>query len=289
MRPFLLLCVVWCCGVLAGCDDKSVENPPPPPPPPDGPIIYVPDEAATFRVALELAEDGDTILFADGIYSGDGNRDVVIPDLELVIMSVSGPAATVFDCEGDLSEYHFALSFDNVKSSVVVDGFTFRGTYDSHGAVRCRSASPIFVNCVFADNHATISGGALRCKSGSPVIRNCTFTRNGSMAGGGMFLIAGASPIIQNCIISHSPAGGAVYSSDGTSVPVMSCCDVFGNVGGDWVDHIEDQAGINGNLSANPLFCDLAGGDLRLQLDSPCAEINNECGELIGAGEVGCP
>jgi hypothetical protein len=69
---------------------------------------------------------------------------------------------------------------------------------------------------------------------------------------------------------------------------VLTCCDVYGNAGGDWVGYIADQAGINGNFSADPLFCDTANGDLHIFNASPCAPANNSCGVLIGALDVGC-
>ena len=43
---------------------------------------------------------------------------------------------------------------------------------------------------------------------------------------------------------------------------------------------------MNGNLSADPLFCNPDLADFRLQDDSPCAP-GGECG-LIGAWPVGC-
>ena len=71
----------------------------------------------------------------------------------------------------------------------------------------------------------------------------------------------------------------------------LSCCTIYGNTGGNWGTWcIEDQLGTNGNISLDPLFCDLPGGDLHLLAESPCApfsEPNPEC-DLIGAWPVGC-
>jgi hypothetical protein len=72
------------------------------------------------------------------------------------------------------------------------------------------------------------------------------------------------------------------------SIASLSCTDIHGNVDGDWVGDIADQYGINGNISEDPLLCDVAGGDFHLHSDSPCAWANNpECG-YIGAHTVGC-
>ena len=72
------------------------------------------------------------------------------------------------------------------------------------------------------------------------------------------------------------------------STPLLTCCDVYGNAGGDWVGCIASQSGIGGNISLDPLFCDAANGDYGLEGDSPCApDYNPNCG-LIGAWPTGC-
>ena len=77
-----------------------------------------------------------------------------------------------------------------------------------------------------------------------------------------------------------------LHGSAGTAS--LSCCDIYGNAGGDWVGAIAEQLGINGNICLDPLFCDPTALDLTLHADSPCAAENNpECG-LIGAWPEGC-
>jgi hypothetical protein len=70
----------------------------------------------------------------------------------------------------------------------------------------------------------------------------------------------------------------------------LSCCDIYGNPGGDWVSCVADQIGENGNICLDPQFCsDSPGGDENwsIQSDSPCAPEQSGCG-LIGAWDVGC-
>ena len=66
----------------------------------------------------------------------------------------------------------------------------------------------------------------------------------------------------------------------------VTCCDLYGNAGGDWVNCVEDLYGVDGNISADPLFCDPGSGDFQLQQGSPCAP-GSDC-DLIGAWPVGC-
>lgn len=49
----------------------------------------------------------------------------------------------------------------------------------------------------------------------------------------------------------------------------LICCDLYGNEGGDWVGYVEEQLGLDGSFSADPLFCDPDLGDLTLAGDSP--------------------
>jgi hypothetical protein len=96
--------------------------------------------------------------------------------------------------------------------------------------------------------------------------------------------------VVQKSILASGVLGEAVtceYSSSAT----LSCSDVFGNEGGDFVGCIASQDTLDGNFSADPLFCDPVNDDLTLRPDSPCMPGNHpygaDCG-LIGAMESGC-
>jgi hypothetical protein len=69
----------------------------------------------------------------------------------------------------------------------------------------------------------------------------------------------------------------------------LTCCDVYGNAGGDWVGCLAGQSGNYGNLSADPLFCDATNNNFGLGANSPCAPDQSpaQCG-LIGARPVVC-
>jgi hypothetical protein len=55
------------------------------------------------------------------------------------------------------------------------------------------------------------------------------------------------------------------------------------------VECIAGQEGIDGNFSADPLFCNVGIGDVGLANEtSPCLPANNDCGVLIGALDEGC-
>lgn len=114
----------------------------------------------------------------------------------------------------------------------------------------------------------------------------CSFARNGAVFGGALYFLDGYGDRINHTIIADGISGGAVGCGDGA--PLLKCCDIFGNAGGDWTGCIADQYGMSGNICEDPLFCDPAIDDFNLSCESPCAAENNpECGQ-IGAWPVGC-
>lgn len=166
------------------------------------------------------------------------------------------------------------------------DELTGRG-----GAVQCmHHSSPAFDYCTFDGNTAAQSGGVIYCySSSSPLFTNCSLVGNGAPDGGALYCWDNCFPELHNSLIVLGTEGGATFSCDDSCGPLLECCDVYGNVGGDWLGWIADQFGVNGNISADPLFCDPGVGDLSLHIDSPCLPGHNpECG-LIGAWPVGCP
>ncbi len=147
---------------------------------------------------------------------------------------------------------------------------------------------PTIVGNIISDNSAGQYGGGIFCLASNATINNNTLSSNSASKAGGALYLVDSSPSLENCIIAFSTHGEAVYCEDVASAPTLTCCDVYGNAGGDWVGCIAGQAGINGNFSLDPLFCDTAGSDFHIYDISPCAPANNSCGVLIGALDVGC-
>ena len=153
------------------------------------------------------------------------------------------------------------------------------------------NGSLIATECTWLENSAS-SGGAIFYDNGimySNQLTNCTFAMNSATLGAGVFLRNVTTLTLNNTVIAFSTSGNAVACDGALTTAVLSCCDIFGNQGGDWTGCIADQLGINGCFAADPRFCNLTAGDLTLAESSPCTPAHSPggCG-LIGALPVGC-
>jgi hypothetical protein len=140
-------------------------------------------------------------------------------------------------------------------------------------------------NCVFTSNWGSIAGGVY-LRSSSPTFTGCTFYGNtGEDAGGIGLYYAGSSAVVENTILVGSTEGAAIYPD--CAQVTLTCCDIFGNAGGDWSGCLAAQNGTNGNFSADPLFCNGSNAVLTLQQCSPCLPGHHPtgytCGGIIGA------
>lgn len=334
-------------------------------------------DAPTIQAAIDSAGVSDTVLVEAGTYTGNGNRDISLRGKLVVVISESGPALTILNCEGTVAVPHraFDVTLGEGPNSVI-SGFTITGgvalsqppypDWPMGGGIRCLSSSPVVqnciflnnsaqngggglaavnmsapsvidcrfaenqatyggglyfyeqssgtaTNCVFIGNSASIDGGAVEASYSSlPHITGCSFIENSALIGGGVQCYGGSDAVIENCtFVDNAATHGSAASSNWSDVTInksiiafghngpvsncvnfgsisLSCCDVFGNDGGDWVECFEGQDGISGNFSLNPVFCDRQNGDVSINFISPCAPDNNSCNVLVGALAVGC-
>jgi predicted outer membrane repeat protein len=283
--------------------------------------IPVPGGWPTIQAAYDAAIDGDIIAVASGVYTGDGNRDLLLSGKSVQIKSLSGPEVTTIDCQGSESEPHHAMWFtDSLPTgSVILEGFTIRNAFKdlfgaiggavgihgvtvtmrncifldnysmgSGGAIHCRSASPVIEDCAFVINHADY-GGAISCDGASSLrLKNCTFYGNWAAGKGGSIYFAQSSLEVENCIFAFGTGGAAIDVAETYVGFTITCTDIFGNVGGDWVGPIAGRLGVSGNISLDPLFCDWYESDFHLSSLSPCLPINNSCRVQMGAFGHGC-
>jgi len=70
-------------------------------------------DAPTIQAAIDSLESGvDTIVLTDGVFTGDGNRDISNWGKMFVLRSQSGdPTVCIIDCEGSPDDQHYGLAF----------------------------------------------------------------------------------------------------------------------------------------------------------------------------------
>ena len=243
-----------------------------------------------------------TTIYGSGFYIQDGAPEIM--DCEIADNSVAaeGSSAGIL-CSGESAVTITRCTFrGNITPG---KGFTAGALYCGYGTCTitdckfidnragngggafCSGGQATFTRCLFVGNRAEMWGGAIHAGYGSDVtLASCTLVRNSAgLAGGGIYTSWG-NVEARNTIVAFGVAGEAVGCDYG--VAELACCDIYGNLGGDWMGCIAEQAGISGNLAVDPLFCSLAGDDFRLDAASPCSPDHaGDCG-LIGALPVGC-
>jgi len=146
-----------------------------------GAIISVPTDQSTIQAAINLAGTGDTILVADGIYTGDGNRDIYFDGKNIILISENGPQYTTINCDGNETFPHRAILLDGGEdTSSIIDGFTitnaFVSGYTNTGAISCQSSGVTIRNCIITDNAS--SGISFLSSSSECRIFDCTISHN---------------------------------------------------------------------------------------------------------------
>jgi hypothetical protein len=146
--------------------------------------------------------------------------------------------------------------------------------------------------CIFYGNTASVSAGALYIYNGvSPniLVSNCTFCGNSS-PDAAAFVCYNATVELEKSIIAFNGPGEAIKCLNAGEI-TLSCCDLYGNDAGNFTGCIAGMEDVDGNFSADPLFCDYLNANLFLFSSSPCAPGNHPYGhdcDLIGALGTAC-
>jgi len=166
------------------------------------------------------------------------------------------------------------------------------------GGVACVSyANPRFTQMIFTGNRTTGNGGGAYCGDYATArfwdcnILNCV----ASGFGGGLYSETNSTPEIRQCNVVFNMDGEGVYAADDQSIPTITCSDIYGNEGGDWIGRIADQESTESSFSMDPLFCDttvvLADESMAVEDCSPCLYRNHpysDCGSEVGYVYAGC-
>ncbi|MBN1826407.1 MAG: right-handed parallel beta-helix repeat-containing protein [Candidatus Eisenbacteria bacterium] len=222
--PAFVLCVFLfaSCGDDGASPDSGVAEPDTLLVRPDGSGVF-----PTIQAAIDSAGDGDRILLADGLFEGDGNRDILFRGKKLAVRSESGDAAAcAVECGGGEEEYHWGFLFvDGESLDTRIEHITVRGAFgQSGGGMICGGSSPTIADCVFESNKAVL-GAALSCVSGAdPLVLRCRFRENHADAGGAVWC-QDASPTFEECVFDSNLAGaaGGALAGQSSSFHLTGC------------------------------------------------------------------
>jgi len=277
-------------------------------------------DTASLALALYYAQPGDTVLVGPGLYQ---QPRIHLGAVHLI--SESGPESTIIKLWPQVLDEDVNVIYIDTISNFSIVGFTIRGgangTLDAGGGILCLDSQGVIRNNIITDNwcasgggvacygpqasviegnlivgNQAFSGAAILVHNCSPVIRGNTIAGNyASILGGSIYVLGADSyPTISNNIVvnNRSVQFGGILSDIPSSHVALSCNDVWNNSPGDYCGTLVDQTGINGNISANPLFCGVTGsGNYYLQASSPCAEghVPGYCGDArMGCYPVKC-
>lgn len=268
--------------------------------------LNVPSQYATIQAAINASQNGDTVLVADGTYTGPGNVDIDFGGKNLTVTSQHGAASTIINCGGSSSANHRGFYLHSGETSAIVSGLTIQNGYESGGSGDSSgggvdivgSSSVTLTYCVVTNNFASGLGGGIS-NGGKLSLSNCFITGNAASYGGGG-ICNGATMIVVNCVFTGNSTrgrGGPIYNFFGGTLALTNCT-ITGNTGGTAADKggitlvndifYGDTGGEVGAGSAAASYCDIQGGypgtgdinadplfvgspaDLHLQRGSPC-------------------
>ena len=193
----IVLCIGMICAVLAVSASAAIR--------------YVPGDYPTLQAGIDAAVSGDTVLVADGTYTGAGNKNVDFGGKAVLLRSANGPGSCVVDCQQNGTAFHFS---SGEKGDSVLSGFTITNAAGAfpYGAVVCNNASPSILNCRIY-NGSGYKGGGIHLKDSSAVVHSCILSGNSAGWSGGGIYISGGQPQIFSCVISSNSAaseGGGI-------------------------------------------------------------------------------
>ena len=220
-------------------------------------------EFQSIQAAIDSALAGDVVEVAAGTY-----QEHIVMKSGVDVMGAGAERTTIV---GNAALGFSVVQFDNVVNATL-SGFALTSDAPIEGsnlrAVTFVGAetdqTAVLERCILTGTQY----GIFVWDPSTPTITNNTLMGAG-LGEQGIYIGNGpTSPVIQNNIISGYALGIHVVAGDVAPSPVIVYNDVWNNETN--YEKYPDQTGLNGNISADPLFADES--DLRLQGDSPAVD-----------------
>lgn len=237
--------------------------------------LRVPQDYATIAAALAAVDFADTVLVACGVYH---EHDLVLPDWVTVRSATGEPTCVTLMADG-LGRVFLGTGLSRgfqAEGLTLTGGVKLGGGFEGMGgAALLTNSNGRFTRCVFRGNQARFGGAGAASTLDSLVLERCVLTDNSCLSQSAGWMISGGATRLERCLVTNN-SGATLFSA----APQISCSDLFGNSHGNWTGPWANQLGLNGNIEADPLYCDAANGNFGLQADSPCLPPASACGAM---------
>ena len=155
--------------------------------------VHVPSEIPTIQAGIMVAQPGDTVLIACGVYQ----TWQINMEGGITLRSESGdPHCVIIDAWNQSSGL---ICYDLGDEPTRVEGITFFNgvAYDGGGSSIWNCQDIVFTDCIFKDNSA-LSGGGVSLSHSHARFEYCLFWNNAAETGGAVSDLNGSAEFI-NC------------------------------------------------------------------------------------------
>jgi len=219
-----------------------------------------------------IANNGQTQGFSGGV--GGGGVAVVGASFAVLLNNTIAGNSWSTASGGGISL--FAAGNPTIKNNLIANN---SASSDGGGIAMFNVSDATIVQNVITGNTAPFGGGVYwLVPSGArgPFLINNTISGNSSANGSGIFAdgFDVQVQVINNIVVAAAGQNAIVCGTfNDTKSPTFSFNDVVAGSGSTYAGSCTAQTGMNGNISADPLFRDVANGDYHLQSGSPAIDL----------------
>jgi parallel beta-helix repeat protein len=270
-------------------------------------IIHVPDDSSSIQGGINGAVNGDTVLVEPERYVENINffGKAILVASRFILDSLE---TTIDSTIIDGNQTGSVVTFDSGEdSNSIIEGFTITGGEAEYGGgIYCRGSSPTITRNFIRRNACWYGKGGpgiyLDSASNAKIYGNLISECSGPAAIG--IHVDCNAEVINNTVCNNTWGGISIQHQSyarvknnifynnvnyGIHVSQSSWDILYNDIYGSDQNYvgIPDQTGINGNISADPLFCDPEHDNYHLHTASPCYGAG-QGGADMGAFGMGC-